>query len=246
VRERHALIATAIVLATATLAGCTTLVPIGSDRPRDPDGSGVDSAVDSGPVPTVCSAGSLCPDGYYCARTSCDLAASGTCRVVPTDCSTIDGTATCGCDQVAYRSACELAMAGQSLAPGSPRCGACNRPDVTITAGCGTSLGWGWDGESRCLEYTGCACAGECDRLESTPDRCISRYATSCGDVFPCGSTSCMRHAELCTHGTTDECAPAPAACGGSASCPCLVSAGLTTMAGCVDDGAGGVSITRP
>lgn len=192
-----------------------------------------------------CSASTTCPHGYYCERASCEASAGGTCARIPADCSTVPLRTSCGCDGAAYRSPCEAARAEQTVAPGPPTCGACNPPVVTITSGCSTSLGWEWDGV--CFERSGCACSGQCDRLEPTQAACTARYASACSALFPCGTTSCTRSAAWCHHvGPMEHTCEAPPMACPAPTCECLVAAGLTTMANCADDGAGAVSVSTP
>jgi hypothetical protein len=193
----------------------------------------------------VCSASVFCPTSYYCERASCDPAASGACRAVPSDCSTTPHTASCGCDQIAYASICEIARARQSASPEGPSCGVCNAPNVTVTP-CASSLGWAWNG-TTCVEQMGCSCTGECGRLEPTEMDCIARYQAACTPMFPCGSRSCRRSVEVCNVGTMGSyCAAPPGASCPTPTCTCLIGAGLATSATCSDDGDGRVVVTTP
>lgn len=194
----------------------------------------------------TCSTSVLCPAHYYCERATCDLAAHGACRAIPSDCSSATRTAVCGCDRIAYASSCEAARAVQSTSPDGPNCGVCNAPNVTLTPGCMTSLGWMWDGRA-CVEAIGCTCTGDCSRLEPSETSCLGRYQDACTPMFPCGSVSCRRDAEVCNVGPMGSYCSAPglAACP-APTCACLVGAGLTTTANCTDDGAGRVVLTSP
>lgn len=194
----------------------------------------------------TCSTASLCPAGYFCERPTCNAAVTGACRAVPSDCSSATHGAICGCDQIEYTSSCEAARARQSVIADAPACGVCNAPAVTITPGCTTSIGWSWDG-SHCIERVGCACDGDCARLEPSEMTCIARYQSACQGMFPCGPRSCRRGVEVCNSTTTGAycAAPSATACA-TPTCTCLVAAGATTLDACTDDGAGAVVVTVP
>jgi len=182
----------------------------------------------------TCNSARFCPNEFFCQRNSC-ADATGTCMVVPADCSTVRSTPTCGCDGVAYRTPCEAQRAMQTIAP-TPICAACDAPAITLVPGCSTSLGWTWDG-SRCVEQIGCSCMGACDRLEASQSACMSRYQTPCGGFFPCAAASCARNTQYCRSGScvafSSLCVPG--------TCDCLMLSASDT---CTDDGAGGIVVT--
>jgi hypothetical protein len=191
--------------------------------------------------PHVCDVASPCPTGYFCGRASC-ASTSGVCTLTPTiDCATTPHLATCGCDGFSYRSVCDAQRAGQS-SPDAPTCGACTAPELTITSGCSTPLGWSWDG-LQCIERTGCACAGACDELEPTEAACRARFESACASVFPCGQTSCRRGTEFCLLGTNAGlCQTIPAACP-RPDCACVLSLDLGATA-CTEDASGDITAT--
>jgi len=193
---------------------------------------------DAAVVPYACSSTMPCASGYFCDRRFC-TDDPGICARIPADCTHASPTATCGCDGVAYRSSCEAQSARQSTT--LPTCGPCNPPDVTITAGCTTSLGWAWNG-AACVEQIGCACTGDCDALESSQADCNARYQAQCGRFFPCDETSCRRGSEYClTSGAEGACVAAPAGCT-TVTCACVESTLPTTS--CIDEAAGVVRAT--
>lgn len=99
--------------------------------------------------------------------------------------------------------------------------------------------------------YTACGCDGKSHAVSPCPSATLSAQIDTRPDGCPaqagkfwCGDGSCNVGAQYCVEGVSSiDCVDLPQSCmGASATCACLMDAGMTAC-GCVDEAGGGIRV---